>query len=359
MTASAGSSTSWRRTWSRREAFAVAPSVTVINAAVLTRFPDTRRLGVVAFGRWSREAVERSRWQDADAAFRILDLGDEIQCSVRTTASGAFSTSVKPLPLGDIPALAALVADAEDVGASSRELAELDSELAGAARRDNGQLSGNPYQLRPLAQWLTAQSASPGFPPQQPNSTPPTMEPTAAVRLQGGQNVVLPEVGAAKLAVTFRASGAEADLSCLLLDDRGQVRRDSDFIFYNQPASPDGTVQLTGKYGTVLDFTESAVIYPSALPTSVARVLVVATMAVGTDTPFSALRDACLIATADRDRWEYEPKADPFVKAVILVEIYRHTQKSGERVWKLRALGQGWADGLAGLARDHGVAIDD
>ncbi|TDD95628.1 hypothetical protein E1298_04430 [Actinomadura rubrisoli] len=26
--------------------------------------------------------------------------------------------------------------------------------------------------------------------------------------------------------------------------------------------------------------------------------------------------------------------------------------------WRLRAVGQGYADGLAGLARDHGVTID-
>ena len=26
--------------------------------------------------------------------------------------------------------------------------------------------------------------------------------------------------------------------------------------------------------------------------------------------------------------------------------------------WRLRAVGQGWADGLAGLARDYGVNVD-
>jgi hypothetical protein len=41
---------------------------------------------------------------------------------------------------------------------------------------------------------------------------------------------------------------------------------------------------------------------------------------------------------------------------MILTEIYRHTV-DGRPVWKLRALGQGWADGLAGLARAHGVDI--
>jgi hypothetical protein len=39
---------------------------------------------------------------------------------------------------------------------------------------------------------------------------------------------------------------------------------------------------------------------------------------------------------------------------VQLAEVYRH---SG--AWKLRAIGQGYADGLAGLARDFGVTVDD
>ncbi|MFF7216484.1 hypothetical protein ACFZAU_39125 [Streptomyces sp. NPDC008238] len=30
---------------------------------------------------------------------------------------------------------------------------------------------------------------------------------------------------------------------------------------------------------------------------------------------------------------------------------------NGHPVWKLRAIGQGWADGLDALARDHGVTI--
>ncbi|WP_160320138.1 TerD family protein, partial [Rhodococcus rhodochrous] len=40
--------------------------------------------------------------------------------------------------------------------------------------------------------------------------------------------------------------------------------------------------------------------------------------------------------------------------AVVAVEICR--RNTG---WKLRAIGQGYSDGLAGLARDFGVTIDD
>lgn len=37
---------------------------------------------------------------------------------------------------------------------------------------------------------------------------------------------------------------------------------------------------------------------------------------------------------------------------MLVAEFYRH--RGG---WKLRAVGQGWSDGLAGLARAHGVDV--
>ncbi|MEV0982708.1 TerD family protein [Streptomyces sp. NPDC049915] len=42
---------------------------------------------------------------------------------------------------------------------------------------------------------------------------------------------------------------------------------------------------------------------------------------------------------------------------MIVAELYRHTT-GGQLVWKLRAVGQGWSDGLDGLARAHGVGIE-
>ncbi|WP_308122023.1 TerD family protein [Streptomyces sp. TRM70350] len=51
------------------------------------------------------------------------------------------------------------------------------------------------------------------------------------------------------------------------------------------------------------------------------------------------------------------PPADPDIRAMVVAELYRHTI-DGRPAWKLRALGQGWADGLDGLARAHGVDVE-
>ena len=42
---------------------------------------------------------------------------------------------------------------------------------------------------------------------------------------------------------------------------------------------------------------------------------------------------------------------------MVITELYRHSV-GGNPVWKLRALGQGWADGLDGLARAYGVNVE-
>ncbi|MFD8392988.1 TerD family protein [Streptomyces sp. NPDC059680] len=54
--------------------------------------------------------------------------------------------------------------------------------------------------------------------------------------------------------------------------------------------------------------------------------------------------------------WTFQPPADPDIRAMVIAELYRHTT-NGQPVWKLRAIGQGWADGLDALARAHGVNI--
>ena len=53
----------------------------------------------------------------------------------------------------------------------------------------------------------------------------------------------------------------------------------------------------------------------------------------------------------------FPPPADPAISAMLVAEIYRYRPGGGPAVWKVRAVGQGWADGLAGLARAHGVDV--
>ncbi|MGW3669052.1 TerD family protein [Streptomyces sp. NPDC005141] len=55
--------------------------------------------------------------------------------------------------------------------------------------------------------------------------------------------------------------------------------------------------------------------------------------------------------------WTFSPPAGPDIRAMVIAELYRHNV-NGELVWKLRAIGQGWADGLDGLARAQGMNVE-
>ncbi|MCU7822435.1 restriction endonuclease [Kitasatospora sp. DSM 101779] len=182
--------------------------------------------------------------------------------------------------------------------------------------------------------------------------------PPAPTVLAPGQNAVLPESALGALTVRFSSAGADADLTLLLLTAEGRVRSDGDFVFYHQRSAAGGAVQLGEKAAADGRRTESAVLRPADLPADVHRVAVSVNMDADTALTCAGLIDAdLLLHAADGTAWSFRPPSDPAVSAMLVAEVYRHRPAGGAEVWKVRAVGQGWADGLAGLARAHGVDV--
>ncbi|WP_239332972.1 CAP domain-containing protein [Frankia sp. CiP3] len=134
------------------------------------------------------------------------------------------------------------------------------------------------------------------------------------------------------------------DLSLLITGDDGQVAADQDFVFYNQPSAPGATVNG-----------DSVTIDPGRLRPGASRVVVVVSPA------DSALSLGQLpVPVLDIRGGEgstlvrFTPPRPRDETVFLLAEIYR---RGG--AWKIRALGQGYSDGLAGLVRDFGVQVDD
>ncbi|MFJ1754422.1 restriction endonuclease [Kitasatospora sp. NPDC088134] len=167
--------------------------------------------------------------------------------------------------------------------------------------------------------------------------------PTPLSELKPGQNAVLP---AGEVRVRFRSGGAEADLTLLLLDAGGKVRRDEDFVFYHQPTAEDGAV-------TLRPADRSATVLTGRLPDAVRRVAISVNLDTDGDATCADLVDPAVELSAGPAAWVFRPPADPAISAMLVAELYRHPADG----WKLRAVGQGWSDGLAGLARDHGVDV--
>ncbi|MFC9680936.1 CAP domain-containing protein [Streptomyces sp. NPDC056948] len=144
-------------------------------------------------------------------------------------------------------------------------------------------------------------------------------------------------------AVTVRVPGP-FDVSALVTDDSGRVRGDGDFVFYNQSAAP----------GAVLRG-DTLTVDPARLRAGATRVTVAVSPA-EPGTTLGRLPSPTLHVTdsAGRPLARFTPPRPRQETVLLLAELYRR----GGR-WKLRALGQGYADGLAGVARDFGVDVVD
>jgi stress response protein SCP2 len=168
-----------------------------------------------------------------------------------------------------------------------------------------------------------------------------------------GANIPL---AASALRATLLWSGGpgvpDVDTSALLLESDGQVSADADFVYYNQPQHPSGSVRHLGKSsaGQTTDVME---IDLGQVPTQFERVVLAASADGGTfgQVPDLALLIADRVSGGELARFAMTASAET---AFVGGELYRH---SGG--WKFRAVGQGYSSGLAGLAADYGIAVDD
>ncbi|WP_369143575.1 TerD family protein [Streptomyces sp. R44] len=161
-----------------------------------------------------------------------------------------------------------------------------------------------------------------------------------------GSNIPLT---AARVAVDV-AAPVRLDVSGLLLGANGKVRSDDDFIFYNQPAGPGVTYRSGG--GTAPD---AILVDTGALPAGIERIVVTASPDAAGQT-FQGIEPTATIRNADDGAViaTFTPPQLATETALVVVEIYL---RNG--AWKARAVGQGYANGLAGIATDFGVSVDD
>ncbi|MGW7082865.1 CAP domain-containing protein [Streptomyces sp. NPDC054871] len=154
--------------------------------------------------------------------------------------------------------------------------------------------------------------------------------------LVAGGNVPLPDG-----AVTLWVPGP-FDLSVIVTGDSGKVAGDADFVFYNQPATSGARLQG-----------DTVTVDGRRLRAGASRV----TVAVSPAEPGTPLGRLPAIALQVHGPGgvpvaRFTPPRPDRETVLLLAEIYRRGPG-----WKLRALGQGYADGLAGVARDFGVEV--
>ncbi|MYW65439.1 TerD family protein [Streptomyces sp. SID8379] len=149
----------------------------------------------------------------------------------------------------------------------------------------------------------------------------------------------------------------DVDASALLLGADERVRSDEDFVFYNQPRHPSGKVWRLGKKRVADGLTDTVQADLAGLGPEIGRILLVAS---AEDIEFKhvpSLRMFVYDAAADGA----EPLAHFDIKpetgaetALICGELYRRGDG-----WRLRAVSEGYSNGLIGLATDFGISVDE
>ncbi|HLS75514.1 MAG TPA: TerD family protein [Nocardia sp.] len=153
-------------------------------------------------------------------------------------------------------------------------------------------------------------------------------------------------VGAGEVRVAVAAS-TPVDVAALLLTESGKVRSDADFVFYNQPSAPGVDVLPPNAVRIV----------PASVPADIEKVVVTASLDGSGPANWGqagALRITVSDNTTGAELAAFTPTGLGAETALIAVELYRR-----QGAWKVRAVGQGYANGLAGIATDFGISVDD
>ena len=190
-----------------------------------------------------------------------------------------------------------------------------------------------------------------------------------AISLQKGGNVSLsktdPNLNNVLIGLGWSArisDGIDFDLdaSLFMVTENNKVRNDSDFIFYNQLKSTCGSVEHTGdnKTGDGDGDDEAIKIALVDVPAEIKRLVVAVTIheAESRKQNFGMVQEAYIRIVNNESNTEiarFDLSEDYSTEtAMVFGEVYRH---NGE--WKFRAVGQGFAGGLAAVATQHGVQI--
>ncbi|MGW6915479.1 TerD family protein [Kitasatospora sp. NPDC054939] len=157
-------------------------------------------------------------------------------------------------------------------------------------------------------------------------------------------------------------TGADYDLdaSALLCNAVGRVISDQHFVFFNNLRSPEGSVEHSGDNltGGGDGDDEQIKVDLATVPGDVAKVVFPVSIydADARLQNFGQVRNA-FIRVVDqangREIARYDLSEDASSEtAMVFGELYRHGAE-----WKFRAIGQGYASGLRGIATDYGVNV--
>ncbi len=174
-----------------------------------------------------------------------------------------------------------------------------------------------------------------------------TWHSATTMELSKGANTPIP-TSLLAVVISWRSEHV-VDAHALLLGSDGTVRDDKDLVFYNAPRHISQAVTLdqdpapgTARLSVSLPRTEA----------DVDRIVVSGSLE---DTEFTRIEDLRVTVYAvDGPVAVFAVTDSEAVTAMMFGEFYRR-----DGGWRFRAVGQGWATGMAGLVTEFGIQVDD
>ncbi len=190
-----------------------------------------------------------------------------------------------------------------------------------------------------------------------------------SVSLQKGGNVSLTKAAPNLVSVLVglgwdvrTTTGVDFDLdaSAMMCAEGGKVLSDQHFVFFNNLKSPDGSVEHTGDNltGEGEGDDEAIKVALTTVPANVVKIVFPVSIyeAEARSQNFGQVTNAFIRVVDSSNGTElarYDLTEDASTEtAMVFGELYRHNSE-----WKFRAIGQGYASGLRGIAADYGVSV--
>ncbi|MEO3766422.1 TerD family protein [Streptomyces sp. B5E4] len=182
---------------------------------------------------------------------------------------------------------------------------------------------------------------------------------THAMAQGSDMSVSVPAVRAV-LRWTPGAGVPDVDACVILLDDKGRVRSDADFVFYNQPRHPSGLARKLPKKRQGEGLTDSVEAQLARQDPSVDRMILVASADGGTLARVRNLRvelhDAGGGEAAAGEPFAYvDIQPDGSASSALICGELRRAGGG----WQFRAVTKGYTTGLVGVAGEFGISVDE
>ena len=151
--------------------------------------------------------------------------------------------------------------------------------------------------------------------------------------------------------IRLMAPGMTWDVSCFCLDNNDRLASDDYFVFYNQPTSPDKAVTKIDPMPGDGDGFRVAV---DAVQATIGRLSFCAALdGAGMANQLQSGYLRIVAGGVEVMRYAFTGADFGTERAIMIADLYR------KGVWRVGAVGQGFAGGLADLIRSFGGTVDD